>query len=362
MLLDADGHPASTVTMPGKGTYTLDPLTGTIAYVAPFGYAGTPPAIPVAITDAYGQQVIGSYQPAVTPPPPAPAPPRTSTGTGTAPQGEVLPVPTGGSVALLDAGGNPDTHVATDEGTYDLDPVTGAVTFTPRNGYAGTPAALQYVVTDAYGQRSGGTYTPSVVAPAGPTATDAQTIGGPTETQAQTIAVPDGGTLQLLDGAGQPVTTVTIPGQGTYTLDPVQHTITFVPEQGFTGTPAPVHYRVVDAYGQAAGGVYQPQVRSIVPAACVSHRTMTLNWWVGRHTRLRWIEITMNGKRAAKLDRRVRRVTVDMRGMHRGAVVVRVIGHTTKGRIVAGKRTYHPCVAHVAKPKLKTLRLVSRRR
>jgi hypothetical protein len=41
---------------------------------------------------------------------------------------------------------------------------------------------------------------------------------------------------------------------------------------------------------------------------------------------------------------------------------VRIIGHTRAGRIVAGRRTYHPCVAHVVKPKLKTLRLVPRRR
>jgi CshA-type fibril repeat protein len=361
-LLDAQGNPSTTVTIAGKGTYTLDPLTGVISYVAPFGYAGDPPPVPVAISDAYGQQVVGSYQPAVMPPPPAPAPPRTSTGTGTTPQGELLPVPPGGSVALLDASGNAVTRLTTDQGTYELDPATGAVTFTPRNGYAGTPAPVRYAVTDAYGQQSSGTYTPTVVAPSGPAAGDAQTIGGPTETQAQTVTVPDGGTLQLLDASGQPVTTIAIPGQGTYVLDPVQHTITFVPDAGFTGTPTPVHYRVTDAYGQAAEGIYQPQVRAVVPAACVSHRTMTLNWWVGRHARVRWIEVKVNGRRTAKLDRRVRRVTVDMRGMHRGAVVVRIIGHTRAGRIVAGRRTYHPCVAHVVKPKLKTLRLVPRRR
>jgi CshA-type fibril repeat protein len=361
-LLDGGGNPATTVTIPGKGTYTIDPLTGTITYVAPFGYAGDPPAVTVLVTDAYGQEVAGSYQPAVTPPAPAPAPPRTSTGTGTTPQGEKLPVPTGGSVALLDGDGKPVTHLVTDQGTYDLDPTTGAVTFTPHNGFAGTPAPLQYVVTDAYGQTTTGTYTPTVVAPAGPSASDRQTTGGPTETQAQVIDVPDGGTLELLDAAGQPVTTLGIPGQGTYVLDPVQHTITFVPDHGFAGTPTPVHYRVVDAYGQSADGVYQPQVRAAVPASCVSRRTMTLNWRVSPRTHLRRIEVTMNGKRTAWLDRRVRRITVDLRGRSKGAVAVRVIGHTTSGGRIMGKRVYHPCVAHVAKPKLKTLRLVAKRR
>jgi CshA-type fibril repeat protein len=361
-LLDGDGNPATSVTIPGMGTYTIDPLSGTIIYVAPFGYAGDPPAVTVVLTDAYGQQVLGAYQPDVAPPAPAPAPPRTSTGTGTAPQGETLPVPTGGWVALLDADGKPVTQLVTGQGTYSLDPGTGSVTFTARNGYAGTPAPVQYLVTDAYGQTTTGTYTPTVAAPAGPSASDRQTVGGPTETQAQVIEVPDGGSLELLDGTGQPVTTLTIPGQGTYVLDPVQHTITFVPDHDFAGTPTPVHYRVVDAYGQTADGIYQPQVRAAVPATCVSRRTMTLNWWVSPRTKLRRIEVTMNGKHTAWLDRRVRRVSVDLRGRHKGAVAVRVIGHTTSGGRVMGKRVYHPCVAHVVKPKLKTLRLVAKRR
>jgi CshA-type fibril repeat protein len=361
-LLDDQGQPATSVAIPGKGTYTLDPLTGAIQYVAPFGYAGVPPAVAVRIADAYGQEATGSYQAAVTPPAPAPAPPRTSTGTGTAPQGDVLPVPPGGTVTLLDASGDPVTHLATDQGVYDLDPATGRVTFTPRDGYAGTAAPIAYVVTDGYGQESTGTYTPTVAAPPGPEAPEHETVGGPTETQAQVIDVPKGGTLELLDPSGEPVSQLTIPGQGTYVLDATQGTITFVPDHGFTGTPTPARYRVTDAYGQASESIYQPQVRAAVAATCVSHRRMTLNWRVSKRTPLRRIEVTLNGKRVALLDPRVRRVTVDMRGMSKTTADVRIIGRTLSGGVVAGRRVYHPCVAHVVKPPLKTLRLVPRPR
>ena len=48
--------------------------------------------------------------------------------------------------------------------------------------------------------------------------------------------------MTLLDHTGNPVTTRTIAGQGTYVLDPQTGLVTFTPVLGYMGTatPAPV--------------------------------------------------------------------------------------------------------------------------
>ena len=92
----------------------------------------------------------------------AAATPRTSTGVGTAPQSVTVPVPAGGSITLLDAGGNPATTVVTADGTYVLDPATGVITFVARAGFSGTATPVSYRVTDGYGQQATSTYGPVV--------------------------------------------------------------------------------------------------------------------------------------------------------------------------------------------------------
>ncbi|MGB3039513.1 MAG: hypothetical protein WBB44_02245, partial [Candidatus Nanopelagicales bacterium] len=59
-----------------------------------------------------------------------------------------------------------------------------------------------------------------------------------TATQSVTVTPPAGGTVMLLDGS-TPVTTLTIPGQGEYTVDPTTGVMTFTPKLGYTGTATP---------------------------------------------------------------------------------------------------------------------------
>ncbi|AGL19613.1 OmpA family protein [Actinoplanes sp. N902-109] len=87
-----------------------------------------------------------------------------------------------------------------------------------------------------------------------PTAPDSSGAGD--ETQTTTLPVPSGGSLTLLDAAGNPVTTVTVAGQGTYALDATTGTITFVPVAGFVGRATPVRYRLTDAVGSIVDGTY----------------------------------------------------------------------------------------------------------
>ncbi|MCG8152701.1 hypothetical protein GUY44_19620, partial [Pimelobacter simplex] len=68
-------------------------------------------------------------------------------------------------------------------------------------------------------------------------------------------AVPlDRDSLTLLDGAGNPVSTVSVPGEGVYTVEDGK--IVFTPEPDFTGTATPVDYRIADVNGTTADSTY----------------------------------------------------------------------------------------------------------
>ena len=84
----------------------------------------------------------------------------------------MIPIPAGGRVTRLTADGAATNSVAMAAGTYTLDAATGALSFTPSAGFAGTPPAVRFRVTDAYGQSKDGTYAATVTAgPQAPVAT-----------------------------------------------------------------------------------------------------------------------------------------------------------------------------------------------
>ena len=170
VTLLSSGSPVTTVTVPGQGTYTLNTTTGVVELVPVLGYVGTATPATYRVTDAYAQTATSTYTPTVTVPAAPSAPARTSSGVGTAAQTASLPIPTGGSVTLLN-GVTPVTNISLPgKGSYVLDTITGIVTFSPVLGFAGVAPAADYRVTDAYGQTAASTYTPTVTPPAGPTA------------------------------------------------------------------------------------------------------------------------------------------------------------------------------------------------
>ena len=272
-LLDGNDDPATTVTVAGQGTYTLDPATGVITFTPVIGFTGTPTPVGYEATDAYGQSNSSTFQPSAVTAPPAPTPP-TLTPSGPVvsnqPQHTTAAIPSGGAITLLDSHGAAVTTVTVaGQGTYTLDPATGVITFTPAIGFTGTPTAVTYRVTDAYGQHGSSTFTPGpVTAPAAPVA-GPLTPSSPADTnqpQTATATVPTAGAATLLDSHGTPATTVTVAGQGTYTVDATSGVITFTPAIGYLGTPTPVGYRVTDAYGQSSSSTFSPDLVTI-PAA-----------------------------------------------------------------------------------------------
>ena len=161
---------------------------------------------------------------------------------------------------LVDGGGV-QAVLSDATGHYAVD--GGQLTFVPVLGFHGVAPGVTYRITDAYGQTADGSYTPTVTAPAGPSAQSLTSTGIGTAAQTVTVAKASGDAVTLLDGSGQPATTVTVPAQGTYLLTGT--TITFSPQDGFVGATSGVLFRLLDAYGQTSDATYTPTVTA--PAA-----------------------------------------------------------------------------------------------
>ncbi len=180
----------------------------------------------------------------------------TSTGVGVAVQSVTPHVPTGGSIRLLDGATEVTTLVVPGEGEYSVDPA-GVLTFRPVLGFQGVASPVRYVVRNAFAVTATAGYTATVTPPAAPTPPDLVSVEVlPQRTQSVSITVPTGGLARLLGPGNVALTTLDVPDEGRYVLDPATGVVTYTPALGFVGTPAPISYRVTDAYGQSADAEY----------------------------------------------------------------------------------------------------------
>jgi CshA-type fibril repeat protein len=162
-LLDASGTAVSVVAVAGEGTYTLDVATGTVSFVPGIGWSGIATGVSYRVVDAYGQPATGTYTANVTTPDAPAAPPLRTVGAVDTGQIQLIVIPVGGTITLLDADGRPATTVTVPgEGTYVLDATAGRITFLPLPGWTGVASAVTYRLTDAYGQTGTSTYAASV--------------------------------------------------------------------------------------------------------------------------------------------------------------------------------------------------------
>ena len=164
-----------------------------------------------------------------------------------------------GTVLLIEPGtGNKVTRVTIEgEGTYTVG-ADGGVTFTPDAEYVGN-STVSYTVKDENGLESNDAVititVEGVAAEIAPTAVDdAQTApyGEPVtidvlrnDVAGSSPIVPT--SVTLIDGSGNRVNTVTIPGEGRYEVN-AQGTVTFLPADGFTGVST-LQYEVTDENG-----------------------------------------------------------------------------------------------------------------
>ena len=305
-LLDENGQPAESV--PAKnpagdviGTYTLKVVDGkATAVFTPTDktYSGEVAPVTIQAKDTNGTPVTTTYTPNITPVEPTGTPKSTEGAQGQPQEGTPTFTPGDAKVPMkIDAEQpakliDPATGQPTDEttipakdakgntvGTYTIDPTTGKVTFTPNKDFTGTPVPATVQAKDANGTPTTATYSPTVK-PVTPKGVDTFTkdIQGATQKGTPEFkpgkATIDGKEVEvpidtkepakLIDPkTGQPVDSVTIDGEGTYTVDPETGEVTFKPDPQFTGKGTPIKVQRKDTNGTPVTGDYTAVV---VPA------------------------------------------------------------------------------------------------
>ena len=176
------------------------------------------------------------------------------------------------------------------EGTYTIDPTTGAVTFTPEPQFTGTAKGIDVSLTAPVGQDKNGQpvtatatakYTPTVT-PVKPTAAPATSTGVQGETQTGKPTFTEGntevpikeGSVKLLnpDGteANGPVDALDPSGKkvGEYTVDPTTGVVTFTPtDKSYTGQVQPAKVQAEDKNGTKVSTTYTPNIVGVTPTA-----------------------------------------------------------------------------------------------
>ena len=315
---------ASSVTVEGEGTYTINPTTGEVTFTPEPSFTGTAKGVDVTLSAPVGRNKNGKvqeeyiktatakYTPTVTPITVTPTNkvsediqnvPQTQTPTFDLSNDKTAEIT---SKKLVDpATGQPTdetTVTVAGEGSYTIDPTTGAVTFTPEKDFVGTAKGVTVqataTITNANGKTatitSDATYTPTVV-PAVPTANPATSkdVQGATQTGTPTFA---GTTVQvngedkaitikdnsytLLDKDGNEVsTTPAYAADGTtvignFTIDPATGQVTFTPtDKSYTGAVTPAKVQAESSNGIKVDTTYTPEIVPVTPTATPAETT-----------------------------------------------------------------------------------------
>ena len=300
-LIDpATGQPTDATTIPAKdakgntvGTYTIDPTTGKVTFTPNKDFVGTPVPATVQAKDANGTPTTATYTPTVKPVTPVGVNTFTEDIQG-APQsgkpefkpgkttinGKEVEVPMDDKVPATFEDGT-TTKTIPGEGTYTVDP-DGTVHFTPDKQFKGKGTTMTVVRKDQNGTPVTAEYT-AVVHPASPEGTEVETAGVQGKVQSgkpnfiggkvtidgveKTVEIDNNVPAKLIDPkTGQEVTTVTIDGEGTYTVAE-DGTVTFTPDKNFKGKGTELTVKRVDKNGTPALGKYSAVVIGVKPTA-----------------------------------------------------------------------------------------------
>ena len=300
-LIDpATGQPTDATTIPAKdangkevGTYTIDPTTGKVTFTPNKDFVGTPVPATVQAKDANGTPTTATYTPTVKPVTPVGVNTFTEDIQG-APQsgkpefkpgkttinGEEVEVPMDDKVPATFEDGT-TTKTIPGEGTYTVDP-DGTVHFTPDKQFKGKGTTMTVVRKDQNGTPVTAEYT-AVVHPASPEGTEVETAGVQGKVQSgkpnfiggkatidgveKIVDIDEAVPAKLIDPTtGQEVTSVTIPGEGTYTVAE-NGTVTFTPDKNFKGKGTELAVKRVDKNGTPALGKYSAVVIGVKPTA-----------------------------------------------------------------------------------------------
>ena len=278
---------SKTKTVDGVGTYTVA-TDGTVTFKPLPTYVGTPEGVTVKRVDKNGTAVTAKYTPTVTPVVPSATPavsedvqgatqtgkPEFTAGNSRVPMNDAVP-------ATFDDGSK--TKTVDGVGTYTV-ATDGTVTFVPEPSFTGTAPAVTVVREDMNGTKASATYTPTVnpvtVTPTNKVSEDVQNVP---QTETPTFALSSDKTAQITSKklvdptTGQPTddATVTVAGEGSYTIDPTTGAVTFTPEKDFVGTAKGVTVQatatITNENGKTAtitsDATYTPTVVAAVPTA-----------------------------------------------------------------------------------------------
>jgi len=182
------------------------------------------------------------------------------------------------------------------EGTYTIDPETGAVTFTPEPQFTGTAKGIDVSLTAPVGQDKNGQpvtatatakYTPTVTGVT-PTAEPSTSTGIQGETQKGIPTFTAGNTevpikensVKLLNADGTeatgPVDALDEKGNkvGEYTVNPATGEVTFTPtDKSYTGKVVPAKVQAEDKNGTKVSTTYTPNIVGVTPTATPDEST-----------------------------------------------------------------------------------------
>ena len=263
---------SSTKTVPNVGVYTINP-DGSITFTPEKQFVGTPDPVTVKRVDKNGTPVTATYQAIVLPVAPIANDDYSSGVVNQAQTGQVKFVPGSANIDgteqsvdlvpgslkfVVNGQAVADTTVpALDQdgnqvGTYSLTQ-DGTVTFTPNPGYVGQPVPARIQATDINGTTAEATYSPVVNASVTSEGMKGQSQSKLPDFKGQV----DPKVPAYLEGG---VTSVTVPGQGTYTVNPETGQVTFTPEPDFIGQASPITVIRRDVNGKELKIQYIPTV------------------------------------------------------------------------------------------------------
>ena len=287
------GKPVDSVTVEGEGTYTIDE-DGNVTFTPKKDFTGQATGVTVQRQDTNGTPVQAKYTPKVKGVTPTATPAKSKDIQGKPQTG--LPEFKGGTVTVngvpktveIDETKapkliNPETGEPTDEpvvipgeGTYTIE--DGKVKFQPEPQFTGKGEGVEVQRVDKNGTPVTAKYTPKVV-PVTPTGEDKTSVGPKGQPQTgtpefeggsvkingkeETVEIDKAVPAKLVDPkTGDPVDSVTVEGEGTYTIDK-DGKVTFTPEPEFLGTATGVTVQRVDKNGTEVTAKYTPTVTPV---------------------------------------------------------------------------------------------------
>ena len=293
--------------IPGEGKYTVA-ADGTVTFEPEKGFVGKGTELTVKRVDKNGTQALGKYTAVVIATKPTAEPSVTSDIQG---QPQSRPVKFKGGVVevenpmtkvkteevvaidpttytLLDENGQPATEVPAKDlkgnviGKYTLTTEPGkdpVAVFTPTDKtYSGEVQPVTVQAKDTNGTPVKTTYTPNIT-PVKPTAKGTTSEGAQGQEQSGTPTFTEGHEKTPIDPTvpaklidpetGEPTdeTSVEVPGEGTYTINPETGEVTFKPEPNFTGKAQGVEVQRKDTNGTPATAKYTPTVKPVTPTS-----------------------------------------------------------------------------------------------